>query len=483
MLLTITCTTLPERHSFPATDLGFLLHKNPASLFEKATAFGAARVFYPEATAERCTAALLVEVDPVGLVRGNRSAAALAQYVSDRPYAASSFLSVALGEVFGTALAGRCKERPDLADTRLPLSATLHVLDCDGGEDLIRRVWEPLGYAVELTRLPLDERFPAWGESDLYTVTVSGDQTARDLLTHLYVLVPVLDNAKHYGVGEDEVEKLVRRGEGWLHAHPEKDLIARRYLRYKRRLADAALARLADIEGVPDAGEAEDAAPRDAAERRLEAPARLNDRRIAAAVEAARSLDPPARRVIDLGCGEGKTMEALRKEVHGLEHVAGMDVSSFALERAARRLRLDRLGERERERVTLFHGSLVYRDARLAGYDVALLTEVIEHLDPDRLRSLVRVVFEHARPRRIVVTTPNAEYNGVWAALPAGKFRHPDHRFEWTRAEFGVWAEGVAGRQGYTVAFVGIGDEDDEGRGTPTQMAVFDRLRTGEPHC
>ena len=479
MLLTITCITFPGHHSFPATDLGFLLHKNPAAFFEKATAFGAARVFYPEATAERCTAALLVEVDPVGMVRGNRSAAALAQYVSDRPYVASSFLSVALGEVFGTALAGRCKERPALADTRLSLSATLHVLDCDCGEDLIRRVWEPLGYAVEVARLPLDERFPAWGESDLYTVTVSGDQTVRDLLTHLYVLVPVLDNAKHYGVGEDEVEKLVRRGEGWLHAHPEKDLIARRYLRYKRRLADAALARLAEIEGVPDAEEeAEDAAPRDAAERRLEAPARLNDRRTAATLAAVRSLDPPARRVIDLGCGEGKALEALRKELPGLEHMAGMDVSSFALERAARRLRLDRLGERERERVTLFQGSLVYRDARLAGYDVALLTEVIEHLDPERLRSLVRVVFEHARPRRIVVTTPNAEYNAVWAALPAGKFRHPDHRFEWTRAEFRTWAEGVAERYGYTAAFSGIGDEDPEGRrGTPTQMAVFDSIR------
>ena len=469
MFLTITAT------GANATDLGYLLHKNPASLFERSTAFGTVRVFYPEASPERCTAALHLQIDPVGLVRGNR-AVALAQYVSDRPYVPSYFLSVALGEVFNTALAGRSKERPELVDAKLPLSATLHALDCDGGEPLIRRIWEPLGYHVSAERLPLDPRFPAWGPSDLYRVTVSGAQTVKDLLTHLYVLVPVLDNAKHYAIGEDEVDKLVRRGEGWLGVHPERELIARRYLRYKRRLADAALARLADVEGVPNAEEAEDAAPRDAAEQQLEAPVRLNDQRIAAAVAAVRAIPgAPARRVIDLGCGEGKTMEALLKEIPGLEYVAGMDVSSLALERAARRLHLDRMGERQRARIGLFQGSLVYRDARLEGYDAALLTEVVEHADPSRLATLERVVFEHARPRRILITTPNAEYNSVWPSLPAGRFRHPDHRFEWTRQEFQTWAEGAASRHGYVVAFSGIGEEDPQGRGTPTQMAVFDR--------
>lgn len=475
MLLTITCTAAQ------ASDIGFLLHKNPASLFEKRISFGIVRVFYPEATSERCTVALQMEIDPVGLVRGKRAGVALAHYVSDRPYAASSFLSVALSEVFGTALAGRSKERPERVDERMPLSAMLPALDCDGGEGLIRRVLEPLGYTLVIERHPLDNRFADWGRSNLYTITVTGRQTVRDLLTHLYVLVPVLDNAKHYFVGEDEVEKLLRRGEGWLHAHPEKELIARRYLRYKRRLADAALARLADIEGVPDADEAEDITPRDAAEQQLEAPVRLNDRRIAAAGDAVRSLDPPARRVLDLGCGEGRTMEALLRAIPGLEQVTGMDVSAFALERAARRLRLDRRNERQRPRVSLFQGSLVYRDRRLEGYDVALLTEVVEHLDPDRLQSLVRVVWENARPRRVVVTTPNADYNSVWSALPAGNFRHADHRFEWTRAEFAAWADDVAARHGYTVSFSGIGDEDPEGRGTPTQMAVFDRTDQGVP--
>jgi 3' terminal RNA ribose 2'-O-methyltransferase Hen1 len=168
-------------------------------------------------------------------------------------------------------------------------------------------------------------------------------------------------------------------------------------------------------------------------------------------------------------------MEALLARVPGLEHAAGMDVSSLALKIAARRLHLDRMSEREQARVSLFQGSLVYRDARLAGYDAALLTEVIEHLDPDRLASLVRVVWEFARPRRVIVTTPNAEYNSVWPALPAGKFRHSDHRFEWTRAEFADWCANVAARHYYVVAFSGVGEEDPEGRGTPTQMAMFDQ--------
>jgi 3' terminal RNA ribose 2'-O-methyltransferase Hen1 len=255
MLLTITCQAGPNE-AYPATDLGFLLHKNPATLFEKPLSFGTARVFYPHATPERCTCALLVAIDPVGLVRGNRPAA-LAQYVSDRPYAPSSFLSVALAEVFGTALGGRSKERPELAQQRLALSAELPALACDGGEDLIRDVFVPLGYDVRISRLPLDPRFPAWGPGALYAVGITGAQTVQALLSHLAVLVPVLDNAKHYFVGDDEVNKLVRRGEGWLGAHPAKELIARRYLRYKKSLTNDALARLAEVEGVPDADEEE----------------------------------------------------------------------------------------------------------------------------------------------------------------------------------------------------------------------------------
>ncbi len=490
MLLTITCT------GEQADDLGYLLHKNPASLWEKNLAFGTARLFYSEAETEKCTAVLQVTVDPVGLVRGNRgwgnnAPATLAQYVSDRPYVPSSFLSVALAEAFGTAMGGRSKERPERVGEKLPLSVHLPVLDCDGGPSAIRGVFEPLGYEVTVS-LPawLDERFPEWGKSTLYAVTLAGNQTVQDALTHLYVLLPVLDNAKHYAFGVDEVEKLLAKGASWLPAHPQKEWITRRYLRYRRPLLDAALARLVDVEGAtfgddaidetveaasetPAAPEAQ-ASQATVATQASDAPqARLNDKRIEATIAAVRSCDPPARRVLDMGCGEGKTLASLHRELPQL-FLAGMDVSSVVSERAARRLHFDRMGERERERLTLFLGSLVYRDARLENFDCALLNEVIEHIEPARLPTVEKVIFAHARPRRVVVTTPNADYNSVWESLPAGKFRHADHRFEWTRGQFEAWASAVAQSHGYKVAFSGVGDEDAQGRGTPTQMAIFD---------
>src|SRR5260221_6884618 len=160
MLLTLTTSHRP------ATDIGFLLRKNPSRSQSFSLSFGKAHVFYPEATAQRCTVALLVEVDPVGLVRNRRGPSgeggALEQYVNDRPYAASSFLSVALADVFGSALSGKSKERPELADTPLPLSVTLSALPCRGGDEFLRKLFEPLGYTVSARRLALDENFAEW---------------------------------------------------------------------------------------------------------------------------------------------------------------------------------------------------------------------------------------------------------------------------------------------------------------------------------
>ncbi len=461
MFLTITTTHRP------ATDLGYLLHKHPARLQSFPLSFGRAHVFYPEAGPERCTAALLLDVDPVGLVRGRgEGSGTLESYVNDRPYVASSFLSVALVEVFRSALAGSSKERPELAETAIPLEATLTVLPVRGGEAVLRRLFEPLGYAVSAGRHALDERFPEWGESLYYTVTLAGRVRLRDLLTHLYVLVPTLDNEKHYWVGDEEVEKLLRRGAGWLAAHPERELIARRYLRHQRRLTDDALARLTDEDAPdPDRQEEERAGEEEAVERRIN----LNEQRLGAVVAAIRASG--ARRVLDLGCGEGRLLAALLKGTDAAE-IVGMDVSHRALERARERLRLDRLPPKQAERLRLFQGSLGYRDARLTGYDAGAVVEVIEHLDPPRLAAFERVLFEFAWPGTVVLTTPNVEYNARWETLPAGRFRHKDHRFEWTRAEFQGWASGVAGRTGYGVRFLPVGPEDPV-VGPPTQMAVF----------
>jgi 3' terminal RNA ribose 2'-O-methyltransferase Hen1 len=462
MLLTISTA-----HQ-PATDLGFLLHKNPSRIQTEELSFGKAHVFYPDAEPGLCTAALLVEIDSVTLVRGRGPAGEggqLQQYVNDRPYAANSFLSVAMGRLFTTAMSGRSKDRPELAETAIPLVAHLPVIAARGGEDLVRRLFEPLGYLVELQGSQLDDQFPEWGDSPYVSLKLSSTTRLQDLLTHLYVLIPVLDNEKHYWVANDEIEKLLKRGEGWLSSHPEKDLIVSRYLKRQRNLTREALNRLL-AEDSPEA-EAQEANP-DEQDQEAQTPS-LHQQRL----ETVRSVlqETGATRVADLGCGEGKLLSLLMAEKQ-FENILGMDVSWRLLELAKDRLRLDEMPERQRSRIQLMQGSLTYRDQRIAGYDAAAVVEVIEHLDAARLATFERIVFEFARPRHVVLTTPNAEYNAVFATLPAGEFRHGDHRFEWKRVEFEQWASKVAERFGYIVRFEPVGPPAPA-LGAPTQMAVF----------
>ncbi|TDD01382.1 3' terminal RNA ribose 2'-O-methyltransferase Hen1 [Nonomuraea deserti] len=544
MLLTITTTARP------ATDLGFLLHKHPERVQEFGQSFGTATVFYPEAGDERCTAALVLEVDPIALVRSRGKGSpdfSLSQYVNDRPYAASSLLAVALADVFRTARAGRCRARPELPGTPLPLELRLPALPCRGGPDLARRLFEPLGWEVAAQPIVLDDGFPEWGESRYVRLTLSGSARLADALNHLYVLLPVLDDGKHYWIAPDEVDKLIRAGEGWLHGHPERGLITRRYLGRRSKLARTALARLAELgdeteeqlepaveEDAPTGATAADEAAEAAEVTETAGPWSAETETAAAAGEPA---EPPAgvgaaqdagaqdagaqdagaqdadvqdadvqdagvhdggcggapkgrplsarRReavlakleqlgaasVIDLGCGHGELLGALLARPR-FARVGGMDVSSMALTIAARKLRLDRMPDSRRARLTLFQGALTYTDKRLSGYDAAVLMEVIEHVDPPRLAALERVVFAHARPRHVLVTTPNIEHNVRYEFLTG--LRHPDHRFEWTRAEFAAWATRVAGEHGYQVAFEPVGDDDPE-VGPPTQMGVFTR--------
>ena len=466
MLLTITTTYAP------ATDLGYLLHKNPARAQSFDLPFGQAHVFYPEAAEDRCTAALLLDVDPVALVRGQQGRGTegrtLAQYVNDRPYVASSFLSVAIARVFGSALGGRCKDRPEAAITPLPLEARLAVVPSRGGEEFIRRLFEPLGYAVQAVPYPLDDQFPDWGTSPYFTVTLSATTRLADLLTHLYVLIPTLDTGKHYAVGDDEVEKLVQKGEGWLARHPEKETIVRRYLKHRRSLVRDALEQLTQAE-EPERDEREERHGRE--EESVERKISLHEQRLGAVLAALKGSG--AHRVLDLGCGEGRLLGLLLADSQ-FTNILGMDVSYRSLEMAQDRLHLDRLPPMKRERINLIHGSLIYRDKRLEGYDAAAVVEVIEHLDAPRLAAFERALFEFARPRTVVVTTPNVEYNPKFETLPAGQFRHKDHRFEWTRAEFQTWAGRIAGRFGYVAHFLPLGPED-AAVGAPSQMAVFER--------
>ncbi len=467
MLLTITTTWAP------ATDLGYLLHKHPGRLQTYPTAAGAAYVFYPEATEQRCTAALLLEVDPVALVRGpaNKNAGRsrpsdgeLAQYVNDRPYAASSMLAVALKEAFRTALTGRCDARPELAQSRIPLSIRVPALRCRGGPTLAHTLFEPLGWTVEASSEPLQ---PAeWGASAYLDLRLAGQVRLADALNHLYVLLPVLDDAKHYWVSTEEVDKLIRAGGGWLAGHPHRELITTRYLSRRRALTRSALARLAEADDT-EPEELDNAVPEDDDETRRP----LAVQRREAILAILRELG--ARRVGDFGCGSGVLTRALLADRH-VEKIVAVDVSARALQLAARNLNLDRMPAGQRERLTIFQTALTYRDDRLAGLDAAVLMEVIEHVDPERLPALERSVFGFAAPAAVVVTTPNVEYNPHFATLPPAAKRHPDHRFEWTRAEFRSWAASVAATHGYQVSFRPVGPEHPDA-GPPTQLAVFTR--------
>lgn len=449
----MTLTTTAE----PATDLGFLLHKHPERVQSFDVTAGSAHVFYPRADAQECTAALLLEVDPVELARGSR----VGRYVDDRPYAAGSMLAVALRAVFSSALAGRCSARPELVDTPLPLVVTVPTLPCRDGAALVERLFAPLGWTVDARPVPLDPEFPEWGDSRYLDTTLTGTLRVTDALRHLYVLLPVLDGSKHYWVGTDEVDKLLRAGEGWLATHPERELIAARYLAHRRALVRSALAGLAEADDA-DVDELDNA---------LDPPnvASLAELRRSAVVEVLREVG--AERVVDLGCGSGALLRALVAEPR-IAEITGVDVSVGALEVAARWR--DRLPDRARGRVTLRQSALTYTDASLTGFDAAVLMEVIEHVDEGRLPALENAVFGMAAPGTVVVTTPNVEHNVRYAGLAAGEFRHADHRFEWTRAQFAAWAGRVAAAFGYVVSHRPVGPQDPE-VGPPTQLAVFTR--------
>lgn len=497
MLLTITMTAGPAEGApgetgygpEPATDLGFLLHKNPGRVQSFELAVGTAHVFYPQATPTRCTAALLLEVDPIALVRGRSAAGgadgfSLGQYVNDRPYAASSMLAVALGRVFRTAMTGRCEARPELAARAVPLEIGVPALPCRGGAGLAARLFEPLGWQVRATPIPLDESFPAWGDSRYVDLRADGVLRLADALNHLYVLLPVLDDSKHYWVSPDEVDKLVRAGSGWLAGHPEKGLITERYLVHKAGLQRSALARLAEVDDAR-AEDFDNAVPPEQANTE-----RADTERVDAAQAEPRGPSVPlaalrraavlgvlreagVHRVADLGCGEGAFTADLLADPTFTEIVAA-DVSSRALQIAERRLGLDQMSPRNRDRLRLIQSALTYRDQRLAGLDAVVLIEVIEHVDPPRLPALERTVFTDAAPGMVVVTTPNREHNARFEFLASGQMRHYDHRFEWTRAEFASWAGRVAAERGYDVRFLPVGD-DDAKVGPPTQLAVFTR--------
>lgn len=463
MLLNITTT-----HK-PATDLGYLLHKHPDKFQTFELSVGKVHVFYPEKSEDKTTISLLLDIDPIDMVRGARNLGgdgfALGHYVNDRPYVASSFMSVALAKAFSSALNGKCKDKPELVDVQLPFEVTIAVIPAPkGGEMLIRKFFEPLGYVVELIPHQLDSKFPEWGNSKYFTLKLNHTITTKELLSHLYVLIPTLDNDKHYFVSENEIEKLFQKGEGWLKEHPEKEQIIRRYLINLNSLSRLALERIGEGEEIGDIGE--ELVEKTEKQQRKET---LHDKRIKLVAE--KLMESGAESVLDLGCGEGKLIRQLMKQKQFTE-IVGMDVSYNELIKAKERLHLEKLPTKQKERINLFQGSLTYKDQRLEGFDAAAVVEVIEHLDLNRLNAFERVLFEFAKPKTVVLTTPNQEFNVMWDALDGEEMRHEDHRFEWTRKEFSDWSNKIGETYHYHVELFSIGDEVDN-IGAPSQMAIF----------
>jgi 3' terminal RNA ribose 2'-O-methyltransferase Hen1 len=476
VLITVTSTAPSASH------LSHLLRKHPDKAQSFSLSVGTAHVFYPEASDERCTVAMLLEVDAIGLVRDKRfrgsDDGSLSRYVNDRPYASSSMVAVALGQVFRTAMNGTSESFPELAASPLPLEITVAALPARGAENvgLVPRLFAPLGWTVLEKAIPLDPEFPDWGDSPYVDLVLRGEVRLADALRHLYVLLPVLDDAKHYWVSDDEVGKLLRAGEGWLPDHPEREIITRRYLAHQRSMVEDATALLAkearlltldtDAAGGSADADTDLAADTEAAPTR---PAKLAPQRAEAVLAAL--VDVRARSVADVGCGEGALLSRLLADPV-FTTIIGTDVSARELARAEKRLNLREASDRQRERVRLIHSSVTYQDDRIAGLDAIVLMEVIEHVDAERLPALEASIFGAASPAAVIVTTPNSEYNALFGSLPAGQFRHTDHRFEWSRAEFTAWSEGVAERHGYTVEFRTVGEVDPQA-GSPTQLALF----------
>ena len=464
MLLTITNT------SQPVSRLGYLMHKHPDKWQTFDLSFGKAHVFYPINTNSECSIALLIDIDPIELIRNKKltsNSFALRHYVNDRPYVASSFTAVAINKVFRSALAGNCKDKPEAVGQSLELTVKLSCVSAKGGAAIIEELFQPLGYQLVIEPIPLDEKFPEWERKRYFSLELKHCLPLKEVLRHLYVLIPVLDSEKHYFISNDEVDKLVDKAGEWLPNHPKKDLITKRYFSRQRSFIKEALDRLVDQEGLEENEESKAVEQEVVIEQSLS----LHQQRLALVAEKIKSLG--AKTVVDVGCGEGKLIKLLLKE--SIKKVVGMDVSTRALEMAHRKLYLDRMTPLQRDRIQLIQGGLTYKDKRLEGFDAMACVEVIEHLDEPRLAAFKKVVFQYSKPKAVIITTPNQEYNVIFESLPTGTFRHKDHRFEWTREQFETWGDEIAEDFDYNVDYFPIGSIDDR-HGAPSQMALFTKI-------
>ena len=462
-----------------------LLSKNPNNVYDRTDKGVRVRMVYTTATERETEVLMHAEPDPVDLVRGTPDGYDITQYINDREFVTSSLFCSYIRSALGTALNGKPKEAyARWVGHPFDMELSFGPVASDLPDRAIEELFSPLGYAVTLERDELTYTFDLKKKSTVRRIILRGQVTVQNALRQLFLLIPVLDNYKHYFISEDEIDKIKRYGEGWLDSHPLKEMIIKRTLRfaelirqYERQegaLSAPAEAVNAEEDNVSTEGKGDGI---DDPSLQEDPPVRLNELRYRAITDVVAGL-PLKRRIVDMGAGEGK-LSARLAYIPGVESILAVEPSGQSRLRAMERFaKLE-----ERSGIAAMPepiiGSLFYFDEQLQNQDVMILCEVIEHIDAYRLNGIMDTIMNEYQPEVLLVTTPNKEYNQVYA-MERESFRHHDHRFEWTRAELAAQCEMWTKQAEYTFEIRGIG-EYAEGFGQPTQLVIFRKERR-DPH-
>ncbi|ANF95838.1 methyltransferase domain-containing protein [Paenibacillus bovis] len=479
--------------------ISHLLAKNPHNRYERNEKGARVRLIYSAFAEDKIEFTIFATPDPIDLVKGSPDSYDITQYINDREFVVSSLFCSYIRPALGTALNGKPKaDYADWVDYAFPLEVTFGPVASNLPDAVVESLFTALGYEVDIERGAAEYTFDLKSRSSVRNIRVTGQATLQQMLRQLFILMPVLDDYKHYYIGAEEIDKLHRYGEGWLQHHPQQELIIKRALRFAplitdyRKLAGEKAAAVdmlgtgtnTDITAVQyprheqaiseinalQSNIADTAASAVDNQKQTEPPVRLNELRYQAIVEQVAGL-LHRRSVVDFGAGEGKLSVRLAG-IAGVEQVWAVEPSAYTGLRA-----LERFGKLEQENSSvvprLVTGSLFYRDDQWAGQDVIILCEVIEHINEHRLPQVMTTLLDEYHPETLIITTPNREYNAVYD-MQEQEIRHTDHRFEWTRAELADHCrEWVSGRP-YEVSLHGIGEISDI-HGQPTQMAIFRR--------
>ncbi|AYV66644.1 MULTISPECIES: methyltransferase domain-containing protein [Niallia] len=436
-----------------------LIAKNPHNLYERKEKGGLVRIVFTKNEEHEVQILFFVTVDNMELTKNQTNFSSITHYINDRESAVSSIFCSVLRKAVGTALNGKPKDEfKEWVNYSFPLEITFGPLSTKLTNHELAELFEPLGYelTIENGKVLLPKSFAK--KSSAKFITLKAKQTIQDCFRHLFVLIPVMDQYKHYYIDEKEVDKLKRYGEGWLSSHPKRNEIIKESLVFSDLIEKSRL-----IESKPSE---EKQAP-------LTKKKSLNQWRYEKIIETVKKL-PHNSRIVDMGAGEGK-LTAQLGFISGIEELIAVDPSER--EQLKAKKRIEALVDKPDFLLPTFKwGSLFYYDSELEKKDIFILCEVIEHIDENRLGKVFDTIFTKYKPYHVIVTTPNQDYNAVYDMNEAK--RHSDHRFEWTQQQFEEWTKYWESHANYKVQIDGIG-EYIEGYGYPTQMAIFSQKRGG----